>query len=113
MENKNIEILNRIKIRASEAISDTKNMSYEEFLNDDKTIRASIFSISQIGESARLLDETIVSEYGDINWIEIRGLRNRIVHDYDGVQLKIVWRVIKENLPELIIYVDRILKQIS
>ena len=105
MESKNIQILNKIITRAKEAISDTENMNYDDFLNDDKTIRATVFSISQIGELARTLeklDKKAFEKYNNINWIEIKGLRNRIVHDYGGIQFRAIWEVIVEGLPQLI-----------
>ena len=102
MESRNIQIFTKIISRAKEAISDTENMDYNTFLEDDKTIRAVVFSISQIGELVKALDENILNKYNNINWIEIRGLRNRIIHDYEGIQFRVIWEVIVEDLPRLI-----------
>ena len=113
MEHRNIQIFNKMITRAQEAMIDTENMSYDEFLNDNKTIRASVFSISQVGELARTLeklDKEAFVKYSDINWIEIKGLRNRIVHDYGGIQFKVIWEVIQEDLPQLVNKLEKIIE---
>ena len=110
MENKNIITLKKINERAGEAMLDTKDLTYEEFIKDDKTVRATVFSISQIGELVKDLDDEFTNKYNNIMWSKIKGLRNRIVHDYDGIQLNIVWQIIKNNLPELTKDIDNIIK---
>lgn len=65
----------------------------EQFDNDRKTINACVFNLSQIGELAGKIDEEIIKKYSTIEWRGLRGLRNRIVHDYEGVNLDMVWRL--------------------
>jgi uncharacterized protein with HEPN domain len=80
----------------------TDGLSYEQFLADDRTIDAVIRNFEIIGEAANRLPEEIRDQYANIDWHRIRGFRNRIVHDYMGIDYKIVW-LIKENfLPTLI-----------
>lgn len=73
----------------------------KEFLNDKKTITACAFSVSQIGELVKEITEETMEEYTNIPWNSIRGMRNRIVHDYENVDLSVLWGTIKESLPEL------------
>ena len=47
------------------------------------------------------IDDDYIKEHSDIKWKEMKGLRNRIVHDYDGVNIKIVWDTMKVDLPIL------------
>lgn len=77
------------------------NMSYEEFVKNEIVMEACVFNLSQIGELANKLDDEYRQEHQHITWNQIYGLRNRIVHDYEGVNLKLVWEIIKYDLPEL------------
>ena len=58
-------------------------------------------NLTQIGENVARLDDEFVSKYKDIKWKEMKGLRNKVVHDYDGVNLQIIWGTIKADLPKL------------
>ncbi len=71
------------------------------FHNDDKTIDAVIRNFEIIGEPANRIPDEIKDKFNEINWQRIRGFRNRIVHDYMGVDLGIVWEIIENNLDEL------------
>ncbi len=75
--------------------------SYEKFSNDRKTINASVFNLSQIGELAGKVSEELQEKYSNIEWRGIKALRNRIVHDYDGVNLNMVWNFLTTELDDL------------
>ena len=78
-----------------------KDNSYESFSKNSQLVEACVFILSLMGELVyRLVDEFIEKHY-DIPWLQIRGLRNRIIHDYEGVNLYLVWEVIKNDLPNL------------
>lgn len=80
----------------------THGMTYESFLQDSKTIDAVIRNFEIIGEAANRLPEAYKERHPDIDWFKIRGFRNRIVHDYMGVDLNIVWLIREQFLPDLI-----------
>lgn len=73
----------------------------KDFLDDKKTIAACAFSVSQIGELVKEITEETIKKYKNIPWNSIRGMRNRIIHDYENVDLAVLWGTIKESLPEL------------
>lgn len=75
--------------------------SRNEFNNDRKTINACVFNLSQIGELAGRVSGEIQEEYSNIEWRGIKALRNRIVHDYDGVNFNMVWEFLTTELNEL------------
>ncbi len=75
--------------------------SHEEFKNDRKTINACVFNLSQIGELVGKVSNELQEEYSNIEWRGIKALRNRIVHDYDGVNLNMVWEFLTTELNEL------------
>ena len=79
----------------------TEGMSKEEFLKDDKTIDAVIRNFEIIGEAANRMPEEIRDRFDQIDWHRIRGFRNRIVHDYMGVDLNIVWKILEGYLEKL------------
>lgn len=72
-----------------------------KFLDDKKTITACAFTVSQIGELSKEISEETQNKYRDIPWKSIKGMRNKIVHDYENVDLSVLWATIKESLPEL------------
>lgn len=78
-----------------------KGFDYEEFTKDRKTINACVFDLSQIGELAGKVSEELQEEYTNIEWRGIKALRNRIVHDYDGVNLNMVWGFLTTELNNL------------
>ncbi len=86
-----------------------KNISFEEFCQDRKTYSAVIREFEIIGEAVSKLPEEIKQNYHDIEWQDIKDLRNILIHEYFGVDLEIVWNVIQDDLPALIRSVKEIL----
>jgi uncharacterized protein with HEPN domain len=90
----------------------TKGMSFEMFQNDDKTIDAVIRNFEIIGEAANRIPDEIKDKFTEVNWHRIRGFRNRIVHDYMGVDLEIIWEIIEKNIDELQEQIEEIIRKI-
>ena len=100
---KNKEYISFIKMieYIDKAFKYTKDYSYQQFSNDEKTIDATVFAISQIGELVKNISKETMKKYSNIEWNMIKGLRNRIVHDYDGISLKSIWFVLENDLEQL------------
>lgn len=77
-----------------------EGMDLAAFMADEKTVDAVVRNISVIGEAAKQLPENFKERHPEIPWAQMAGMRNRIVHDYAGVDLEIVWRVITEAMPD-------------
>lgn len=75
--------------------------SYDEFCKDSKLVEACVFNLSQMGELANRVDDAFAGAHPSIPWRLIYGLRNRIVHDYEGVNLRLIWEIIHDDLPGL------------
>lgn len=90
-----IEAANRI-------LAYTNDISYDEFIQDPKTIDAVARNFEIIGEAASRLPEEFKAKHPDINWIRIVGLRNRIIHEYFGVDYSLVWKIKMDYIPLLI-----------
>ena len=82
-------------------INNTKDIEYEQFVNDDVITSAICFHFIQLSENVSRLSDSFVIEHQDVEWCKIKGLRNRIVHDYGNVQLDRLFVTIKNDLPEL------------
>lgn len=89
----------------------TFGLTYQDFLNDDKTIDAVVRNFEIIGEASNRIDEVFKDSYPQIEWRRIRGFRNRIVHDYFGIDYEIVWEIIESYLDNLIIQLEEIIKK--
>lgn len=86
-----------------------KGIEAIDFLDDKKTITACAFTVSQIGELAKDISNETQETYVDIPWKSIKGMRNKIVHDYENVDLSVLWGTVKNSLPELKEELKRIL----
>jgi uncharacterized protein with HEPN domain len=76
-------------------------MSAADFIKDEKTIDAVVRNLEIIGEAANRLPEDFTNQHPNIEWRKIIGLRHRIVHEYFGVDLDLVWQIITNNLEKL------------
>jgi len=90
-----------------------KNMSFEEFQNDDKTSSAVIRKFEIIGEATKNVPEEIRQEFSDIPWKEMAGMRDRLIHSYFGVDYKLVWTTIKKRIPEVKPLIEKIFKNLN
>lgn len=86
-------------IEAMERVRDyTTGISFENFLNDRKTVDAVNRNLAIIGEAANRIPNEIKDKYQDIDWYGIIGLRNILIHDYFRVDLEIIWDIIENKL---------------
>ena len=81
----------------------TEDSTYESFAKNTVLVEACVFNLSQIGELANKIDSEFERLNDDIPWRELYDLRNRIVHDHDEVNLVLIWDIIKNVLPGLLI----------
>lgn len=98
---KNKLIIEKILKYISKIIEYTHNTDYNDFTDNAMLIEACVFNLSQIGELANKIDEAFEKVHSNIPWRVMYGLRNKIVHDYEGVNFVLIWDIIKNDLPEL------------
>ena len=77
------------------------NMDYESFVRDETLKRAFVRSIEVIGEASKKLPEDIKAMQPKVEWRKVSGMRDRLIHDYFGVDYAIVWDVASNKLPDL------------
>jgi uncharacterized protein with HEPN domain len=88
----------------------TRGMSYEQFCEDGKTVDAVIRNMEIIGEAAGFIPQEIQEKYPEVAWLEMRGMRNIMAHEYFGVSLSIIWRAIEQDLNPLAKGLGKLLK---
>lgn len=98
-----IAIIQDIKEAIDRITSYTSQMEYEDFLQDYKTQDAVIRNIEVLGEASKLLSNEAKEKHLNIPWKDIAGTRDRLIHDYFGVNIDIVWDIAKNEIPFLAI----------
>ncbi len=100
-----------------EAIDDIENfigdMNFEAFSSDRKTRTAVVHEIEIIGEATKNIPTSIRNKYKELPWQDMAKMRDKISHFYFGINYEIVWKVIKERLPEIKSAVEKILKELT
>ena len=100
---KNIELIEKF----------TKNKTKESFRMDTKTQYSVIRGIEIIGEAAKNLPKNLTSKYSDIPWKDITGMRDKLIHSYFGVNFKLVWGVVKKDIPNLKKKIKKVLYELE
>lgn len=77
-------------------------MKYDQFFEDEKSTYAVMRALEIIGEAARKVPEDVRDAYPEIPWREITSMRNKLMHEYFGANMKVVWRTVQEDLPVII-----------
>ena len=90
-----------------------EGMSYEDFIRDEKTSFAVLRCIEIMGEAAKHIPESIRLKYSKTPWKDIGGMRDKVIHFYFGVDLKRVWLVIKEDIPEIKPLITEVLEDLE
>jgi len=88
---------------ATEALNMIKGRTRED-LDNDRQLNLSLVRLLEIvGEAASRTSESTRSSHSELPWIQIIGLRNRLIHGYDEVDFDILWTILQEDLPPLVI----------
>lgn len=106
-------LLEDIRDAAQKVLVYTNGMSFDDFISDDKTIDAVVRNFEIIGEAANRVPDNFKSNHPEIEWRRMTGLRNRIIHEYFGINYVTVWKIKEENIPELADFIEQAIDELA
>ena len=101
MSASNLELVRHILVETTFILQHTEQKSKEEFINDEVLCRAVVRSLEIIGEATKKLDDEFKSIHNHIEWKKIAGTRDKLIHDYFGIDYDIVWNIIETKIHDL------------
>ena len=111
MKNKEYMSLKKMIEYINKALKYTEGCSFETFSRNEEKVDATVFAISQIGELVKNITKETMERYNNIEWIIIKNLRNKIVHDYEGINLNLIWDIITDDIIQVKMDLEKILKE--
>ena len=109
MKNKEYRSIIKMIEYIDKALRYTNGCDFNTFSNNEEKVDATVFAISQIGELVKNIEKDTMTKYPNIEWIIIKNLRNKIVHDYEGIKLNFIWDIITSDIPKLKLNLEKIL----
>lgn len=88
-----------------------QGLGFDEFEEDDKTIDSVLRNLEIIGEASNHVPRAIKTKHSNVPWVEMNAMRNIVIHEYHGVNLKIIWLTVTEDLPPLVLQLKEILEK--
>ncbi len=95
------DYLQHILVEADYLVARSEGLSYDAFVGDDTFKRAFVRSLEIIGEATKKVPEDFRSAHPSVEWRAMAGMRDRLIHDYFGVDFELVWDVVRNRIPAL------------
>lgn len=93
--------INDILVSCDKILRYTAGLSFEDFIDDERTFDAVVRNLQLIGEAVKNLPDDLCDRYSDVEWRKIAGLRNILVHAYFTIEDEIIWDVVQTKIPGL------------
>ncbi len=95
------DYLRHMLVEADYLIGQSANVGVEEFLANETLRRAFVRSLEIVGEAAKKVPDEFRAQHPAVEWRAMAGMRDRLIHDYFGVDYELVWDVVQNRIPEL------------
>jgi len=87
---------------AERAMAYVRGLTFEQFVADPRTVDAVSYAIVIIGEASKAIPEDVAVAAPEIPWADVRGMRNKVAHEYFGVDVQVLWNTVRDDLPPLL-----------
>lgn len=104
------EYLQHILVEAEYLTGRSAGLTWERFSSDETLRRAFVRSLEVIGEATKKIPEDFRAQHPSVEWRSMAGMRDRLIHDYFGVDYELVWDVVQNRIPELRHHVSSMLE---
>ena len=104
------DYLRHILLEAEYLLSQTPGLSFDAFVTNQTLCRAFVRSLEIIGEASKKVPADMRAQHPDVDWRGMAGMRDRLIHDYFGVDYELVWDVVTHRVPEVRRQLESILK---
>jgi len=108
-----MDYLMDIAVECNYLLNRIEGLTLEEFMMNEDLKKAFVRSLEVIGEATKKIPDDIKGNYPQIKWRSIAGMRDVLIHEYFGVDYPVVWKTVRDRIPELKMVIDEIIKYLK
>lgn len=112
MKKEFLDYLEDIVEAMNNAMKFVEDMEFDDFVKDSRTNYAAVRALEIVGEAAKKIPDRVKARYPDIPWRDMAGMRDKLIHEYFGVNLRVVWDTVRRDIPKLKPLFDKMMKDL-